>query len=610
MNARARASALRRRGTDHLIPVAEAGTLHGLFRERVRRTPDQIAYRHFDEAHGNWRDYTWLHMERYVARWQAALRSENLQAGDRVAIMLRNSPEWVAYDIAASGLGLVTVPVYTQDRAENVAYILNDAGCKVLLFDNLEQWRGLSAVRDELTGLKRIVSAKRLPQAEEAHLCSIGDWLPDEAGDVVYHPAESRALATIVYTSGTTGRPKGVMLSHHNILANAYACLDGVLPVDERFVFLSFLPLSHTFERTCGYYLPMMAGSTVAYARSVQQLGEDLRTLRPTVIVSVPRVYERIWASVRERLESGSWLRRKLFELTVSTGYRRFEHAQGRCGWRPALLLWPVLDRLVAAQVMARLGGRLYVALSGGAALSPGVARVFIGLGLPVVQGYGLTEASPVVCANRLDDNVPAAVGRALPGVELKLTEERELLVRGPNVMMGYWRNAEATRAVVSTEGWLHTGDLVRMDEAGRVYITGRLKDILVLSNGEKISPADMESAILADPLFEQVMLVGEGRPYLTLLAVLNADKWGALASAAGLDGSGGLATREAERLVLKRVALQLKTFPGYLQVRRVVLSSEPWTAENGLLTGTLKLRRESVMQKFDAELGRLYAGT
>lgn len=594
--------------TAHLIAVDAAGTLDGLFRERVRRTPDLVAYRHYDDSHCNWRDYTWTHMERQVARWQAALRAEGLEAGDRVAIMLRNSPEWVAYDIASLALGLVTVPVYTQDRADNVAYILNDAGCRVLLFENEEQWRGLRAVRDKFPGVQRILSVKTLSAADEPRLRNVSEWLPDDADAPAYGVSQGTDLATIVYTSGTTGRPKGVMLSHRNILTNAYACLEGCMQADSSLTFLSFLPLSHTFERTCGYYLPMMSGSTVAYARSVQLLGEDLRTLRPSVLVSVPRVYERIWASVRDRLEAERWYRRKLFSLAVDVGFARFEYRQGRASWRPALLLWPLLHRLVAGKVLARLGGRLRVALSGGAALSPEVSRVFIGLGLPVIQGYGLTEASPVVCANRLDDNVPASVGKPLPGVDVKIAENGALHVHGPNVMLGYWKNSEATRAVASADGWLDTGDLARIDAGGHVYITGRLKDILVLSNGEKISPTDVEAAILRDPLFDQVMLIGEGRPYLTLLAVLNTERWEAQRATAGFD-AGVLDTRETERYVLRRVAAQLQTFPGYLQVRRLVLSREPWTVENGLMTATLKLKRESVMSRFGAEIDRLYAG-
>jgi long-chain acyl-CoA synthetase len=595
----------------HVIAVESAVTLDGLFRERVRRTPDLVAYRDFNQQHGNWRDFTWAQMDRQVARWQAALERDGLKAGDRVAVMLRNSPEWVMFDQAALGMGLVVVPLYTQDRPDNVAYILNDAGCKVLLFEGFEQWQGFAEVRDQLGTLTRILAVKALPgDGDEPRLQWVGDWLPEEGGETRHVARDGNALATIVYTSGTTGRPKGVMLSHNNILTNAHACLQ-VMVVGHDDLFLSFLPLSHTFERTCGYYLTMMAGSTVAYARSIPQLGEDLQTIRPTMLVSVPRIYERIWGTIRARLDEGPPLRKKLFMLAAQVGYDRFEHAQGRGPWKLSFLLWPLLHKLVAAKVLARLGGRMRTALSGGAALPPEISRVFIGLGLPVLQGYGLTETSPVACANRPADNVPASVGCAVHGVEVRIGDKDALLVRGPNVMLGYWNNEEATRQMIQPDGWLNTGDTARIDDQGHVYITGRLKEIIVMSNGEKIPPVDMEAAIMRDPLFDQVMLLGEARPFLSIMAVLNAENWKKLAAEHQLDPDAAdiVRSQKVEDLVLVRVAAQLGQFPGYAQVRRATLSLEPWTVENGLLTPTLKLKRGKVMEKFNAEIDRMYAG-
>jgi long-chain acyl-CoA synthetase len=596
--------------TDHVIPVEAAVTLDGIFRERVKRTPDLVAYRYFDEKDAAWHAYTWAEMNAHVARWQAALARDDLQPGDRVAIMLRNSPEWVMCDIAALGLGLVVVPLYTQDRPDNVAYIVNNAACKVLLFESEEQWRALAEASDQLTGLTRILVVKPLMKAYgESRLQSIGDWLPRSAGETKHGGTHGGALATIVYTSGTTGRPKGVMLSHHNVITNAHACLS-VMATTHDDTLLSFLPLSHTFERTCGYYLAMMAGSCTAYARSVTQLGEDLQTIRPTILVSVPRIYERVWGAIRTKLEEGPPFRKKLFLRAVDVGYARFEHAQGRAPWKLSFLLWPVLNKLVAAKVLARLGGRLRAALSGGAALSPEISRVFIGLGLPVLQGYGMTETSPVACANRPDDNVPASVGCAIPGVEVRLGEHNALLIRGPNVMLGYWENPEATRQIMLPDGWLNSGDTARIDERGHVYITGRLKEIIVMSNGEKIAPLDVESAIVSDALFEQVILLGEGKPYLSVVAVLNADRWNKLAAQSGLPSDAStLRSKEAHDAVLKRIAAQLKMFPGYAQVRCAVLTLDPWTVDNGLLTPTMKLKRAKVMERFNAEIDGMYAG-
>ena len=597
--------------SDDVISVEAAVTLDGLFRERVTRTPELTAYRYFDDAAGVWRDHTWAAMREHVLRWVAGFERDGLNPGDRVAVWLRNSPEWVMFDIAALTLGLVVVPLYTQDRADNIAYILRDAGCKVLFFEGAEQWTSLAEVRDQLDGLVRLLSAKPIDgAAAEPRLKSVAQWLPSESRPVTPRSGGSTTLATIVYTSGTTGRPKGVMLSHRNILTNAHACLIGVMTTSRDDLFLSFLPLSHTFERTCGYYLTMMAGSATAYARSIPQLGEDLQTIRPTVLVSVPRIYERVWGAIRAKLDEGPAFRKKLFLLAVDVGFARFEHAQGRGPWKPLFLLWPLLDKLVASKVLARLGGRMKAALSGGAALPPEISRIFIGLGLPVLQGYGMTECAPVACANRPHDNVPASVGAAVPGVEVKLDGNGALLIRGPNVMLGYWQNPDATRQILSPDGWLNSGDMAHIDAQGHVYITGRLKEIIVMSTGEKIAPIDVETAIVRDPLFDQVILLGEAKPFLSVIAVLNAEEWNKVAAERGVGAAATeLARPDVQTLVLERIRVQLKALPGYADVRRATVTLEPWTIENGLLTPTMKLKRAKVMEKFNAEIDRMYTG-
>jgi long-chain acyl-CoA synthetase len=594
----------------HLISVETAKTLDGLFRERSARTPQLVAYRDWNEAHKNWRDYTWAQIDRQIARWQAALEKESLKPGDRVGVMLKNSPEWVTYDQAALGLGLVVVPLYTQDRPDNVAYIVENAGCKVLLIEGREQWTALSAVKHQMGSLNRILTVDSVPGVDEPRLRWIGDWLPAEGGQTRHVPNDPHALATIVYTSGTTGRPKGVMLSHNNILSNAAASCT-VLTAGHDDLFLSFLPLSHTFERTCGYYLSVMTGSTTAYSRGIPVLGEDLQSVRPTLLISVPRIYERVYGRIRDALNAGSPLKKKLFLAAVDVGYARFEHAQGRGPWKPSFLLWPILNALVAKKILARLGGRVRAAISGGAALPAEISRVFIGLGLTVLQGFGMTESSPVAAANRPDDNAPASVGTALPGVQLKLGGNNALMIKGPNVMLGYWGNPDATKAILGADGWLNTGDTARIDDKGHVFITGRLKEIIVLSNGEKLPPVDIEAAILRDPLFEQVMLLGEGKPYLSVMTVLNADQWMKLAVEKHFDAStpAGVRAKPVEEVLRARIAAQMKEFPGYAQVRRVTASLEPWTVENGLLTPTLKLKRAKVMEKFNAEIDGMYAG-
>ena len=593
------------------IPPDSAQTLDGLFGQRVRRSPDAIAYRSWSEASG-WISLSWTAMNSLIARCQRALEKEGLARGDRVAIMLRNCAQWVMFDQAALSLGLVVVPVYTSDRPDNIAYILKDSGCRILLMESGQNWVNnfAEAFRD-LTGLRRIICVDPLPGAvPDARMRDLAAWMPASVDLVTHLHRDPMQLASIVYTSGTTGRPKGVMLSHNNMLQNAWASLQcvEVTPAD---LLLSFLPLSHTLERTSGYYLAVMAGAQVAFARSIPQLAEDLATIRPTLLISVPRIYERVYTAIHSKLAEGPKLRRKLFEVAVAVGWSRFEYAQGRGPWRMSHLLWPLLHLLVAKKVLYRLGGRLRCAISGGAALPQDVARLFVGLGLPILQGYGLTETSPVVSTNRLDDNVPNSIGRPIPGVQAKAGEKNALLVRGPCVMMGYWNNPDATAAVISADGWLNTGDTVRFDAAGHLFITGRLKEIIVMSNGEKVPPADMETAIQRDSLFEQVMVVGEARPYLAVLAVLNREQWTKLAPEHKLNAALDLAAADpqAESFVLKRIQRQIKDFPGYAQVRRARLFANPWTVENGMLTPTLKLKRSKVLEQYQAQYDELYAG-
>lgn len=598
------------KSTDHIITPEEAVTLHGLFLARVKRTPEAIAYRYFNPQQNAWQSYSWTQMRDEIARWQAALLSEGLASGDRVAVMLRNCPQWVMFDQAAHSLGLVVVPLYTVDRPDSVAYIVNDSGAKVLLFETNEQWQALRSVRDKMSCVQRFVGLDNITDGDEARLKSAGSWLPPAAQLKAPATLNHEQLATIIYTSGTTGRPKGVMLSHANILSNAYHTLN-TFPIYTDDLLLSFLPLSHTFERTLGYYLTVMTGSTVAYARSVAQLGEDLQIIRPTVLVSVPRIYERVHAAIHSKLEEGSPLKRKLFNLAVEVGWARFLHQQSRGPWKVSFLFWPVLSHLVARKILVKMGGRLRAAISGGAALSPEISRMFVGLGLPVVQGYGLTETSPVISASPLENNFPDSAGRPIRGLQVRIGEQNALMIKGPNVMMGYWNNPEATRAMIDAEGWLNTGDTARISETGHIYITGRLKEIIVLSNGEKIPPTDMELAIMRDRLFDQVMVYGEARPYLVALTVVNQESWKQIAAQMGVnaDKPGSLRDKRVEEQVLKLIAAQIHEFPGYAQIRRVLLLSEPWSIENGLLTPTLKIKRAKVVERFLADINALYEG-
>ncbi len=590
-----------------------AHTLPGLFRERVKRSGNRTAFIHYDRKTQSWRETSWNEAIREVARWQEALRREGLQRGDHVGLMLRNNREWVWLDMAAMGLGMIVVPLYADDRGGNVAYICDDAQVKFLLVGGPEQWDKLAPVADQLrSNVQRVVTVEPLPgHGHGDWIVEAEAWLPQSAGEMEIIDADPNDLATIVYTSGTTGHPKGVMLSHKNILTNVDAALQAIQGVNEDDLFLSFLPLSHMLERTAGYYTPMMAGSRIAYSRSIAELSDDLLTQKPTLLISVPRIYERVHAAVEAQLTTKSAFANKLFRLAIDTGWERFEMSMGRANWSPKQLLWPLLKKLVADKILGKLGGRMRGAMSGGAPLRPEVARMFIGLGLPILQGYGLTETSPVIAANRFDDNIVESVGQAVPGVEVKVSEDGELLTRGPHVMLGFWNRPEATREILEENGWFHTGDLARIDEAGHIFITGRVKDILVLANGEKVSPADMEMAIASDPLFDHVMVLGEGRAFLSAICILNPENWQKAAAELGLDplAEQSLTDERVKALAVSRIANKIELFPGYAQIRKIHLDLEPLSIENGMLTPTLKIKRPIVMKHYAQEIDRIYAG-
>ncbi|MEO8155461.1 MAG: long-chain fatty acid--CoA ligase [Rhizobacter sp.] len=604
-----------------LQQIAHIRTLPELFSYRVAHSGGDEGYRQFDATSGLWQSVTYSQAGDHVRRWGLALQGMGLPRQATVAVLLPNGLPAVWIDQAAMAMACVPVPLHVLDNPGSIAYILSDCEAALLFVQQQSQWAAIAATGVPLPNLRQVVVADNQVTQEAgvgaSILVSLEDWLAQaersKATQPVASPLESE-LACIVYTSGTTGKPKGVMLTHANVLSNVKAIQAHVVtwPSD---VYLSFLPLSHTFERTAGYYSPLAAGSCVAYARSVPLLAEDLRIVRPTVLVSVPRIYERVYAQVEQML-AGSPIKAFLFASAVSVGWRRFCAKQGlpvgereRSVWSWAdALMWPLLDHLVAKPLRERFGGRVRAAVSGGAALSGVVARCFLGLGLPVLQGYGMTETSPVVTSNTPEHNDPSTVGTLLSGVEVKLGDNQELLVRGPNVMKGYWKRPEDTARTMLPDGWLRTGDQAGI-EHGRVRILGRIKEIIVTSTGEKIAPGDLELAITTDPMFEQAFVVGENRPFIAAVVVLNAAHWKELAAHLGLDPAdpASLQQAQAQAAALKQIVAQTADFPRYGVPKAVLLTLEPWTLENTFMTPTLKLKRNNLMAYFADGVEKLY---
>lgn len=589
-------------------------TLPQLLVNSVERYGEREALRQFDKETKSWHSLSYAQLMARVMEWRRAYAAMNLERGTRIGILMPNSIDHACADQAALANGLVPVPLHAIDTPGASAFILSDSRAQVLVTNKLTRWKQIQAAGGDLQDLTAVIITEDEVDDETGMVRGLSEWLAAGA-HVVELPEGPKEddLAGIVYTSGTTGRPKGVMLTHGNIVSNVKATLECVFPqVGD--IFLSFLPLSHTFERTAGYYLALATGCTIAYNRSVLLLADDLKTIRPTVIISVPRVYERIFARVHDKLKKSRPAARYLFDWAVEIGWRDFcrrnhlpvEHT-GRA-WLDGLMR--PLVRKVSSTLLDQFGGRLRIAISGGAALSSKVARTFCGLGLPIIQGYGMTEASPIIAGNNRTLNQPNTVGKPFNNVEVRLGEGDEIQIKGPSITRGYWNRPDATADAFTEDGWFRTGDVGGFNELGLLSIKGRIKEIIVTSTGEKVPPADLEAAIETDPLFSQCYVIGENRPYLSLITVVNPDEWASFAKSCGVDPAdpASLDNPSVKTSALKRAKTAAGEFPHYALPRAVVLTQEPWTIENGLITPTLKLKRGPLSKKFANVIAQLYA--
>ena len=590
-------------------------TLPELLTHHLERRPQMPIYMHYDNRTKQWQTVTVLEMYERVTRWAKAFAALGLRKGERVAMLLPNGIDAVSFDLAALTCALVPVPLHAIDTAGSSAFILHDSGARFLVTTKLSRWRDIGKAM-ELPDLNTVVITEEGIETEVDRtrtVTSIDHWLATGRDAELPPEPEPTDLAGLVYTSGTTGKPKGVMLTHRAILSNINGVLTSISPVPED-VWLSFLPLSHTFERTTSYYLALGFGNLVGFNRNIGLLQEDMRVIRPTIMMSVPRVYEKIYSKIQDRLSSKSPVVRRLFNWAVDVGWRRFCRHNGLpCAGGFASLFDPIvagfLDAKVGAGIRGIFGGRPRVFISGGAAFNSQVAKTFLSLGVEILQGYGMTEASPVICVNKLGSNHPQTVGIPLDNLETKLGANDELLVRGPNVMVGYWMRPDDTRAILTEDGWLHTGDQADIYKSGHVRIKGRIKEIIVTSTGEKIPPADLEQAIETDNLFDQVMAVGEDRPYIACLAVINPEQFDAFVRELGKDPRAEdiLMNKDVRNAALRRIKALTRDFPNYGIPRNVRLLSEPWSIENGLLTPTLKLKRARIRERYASEINELY---
>ncbi len=579
-----------------------------MFEDAVQQYGNKPALAHKPRG-GTYQDISYTEFGASVDALRKGLNALGVQKGDRVAILSENRPEWAISDFGILKAGAVNVPMFSTLTAAQVGYILKDSGAKIICVSTEKQLEKCLAIRDEVPTLEQIIIFDAVEgETPEGVL----EWTAvcEMAGEAVESDSQEDEVATIIYTSGTTGNPKGVMLTHANFISNVEAC-KSLIDVSETDVLLSFLPLSHVFERLGGHYVPLFSGAKVAYAESTFTVAQNMKDVAPTVMLSVPRLYETMHERILRAVEEGSPLRQKIFHWGVSVGSAVSSAIQQ--GKKPSAILQlkqGIADKLVFSKLKAATGGRLRFFVSGGAALPQSIAEFFHAAGILILEGYGLTETSPVISMNHPEKWKFGTVGVSVPGVEVQIAEDGEILTRGPHVMKGYFNNASATAEVIDEDGWFHTGDIGIIDEDGFVKITDRKKNIIVLSNGKNVAPQPIESALVQSPFISQIMVIGSERKNLAALIVPNFDAlkaWAADNSIDTDDLSAMLQTREVQQHIQSEIRSRLTDFADFEQVRRFTLLEKEFSQEEDEMTPTLKLKRNVIMERYSDVIEGMY---
>ncbi len=547
----------------------------------------------------------------------AGLMTLGVEPGDRIALLSENRPEWLVSDIAILSAGAIDVPVYPTLPSNQIEGLLNDAGVKIIILSTTEQLEKIKELQSKVPSLQTIV-VMDLEEPESDSLRSFNSlqdqgrqaWQRDPAGYLkVRQGIGPQDVATIIYTSGTTGPPKGVMLSHANIVANVLE-LCGVLDFDHKDRVLSLLPLSHIFERVA-HYLMFYCGVSIAYAESIEKVPLNMQEVQPTVVACVPRFFEKLYDRVMESRQLSSGLKRMLSDWAFGVGERHTRHILQGTTPPPGLAFQRFLaSKIVFAKLQQRLGGRLRFFISGGAPLDPSLAEFFLSAGILILEGYGLTETSPVIAVNQPNRFRFGTVGQPLPGLEVRIADDGEVLTRGPSVMLGYYNRPEETREVIK-EGWFHTGDVGHLDPDGFLKITDRKKDLIVTAGGKNVAPQPIERLLKASPVLLNAVVLGDKRPYLCALVVPNPEKITDYARDQGLSfGSYGelLQSPRIREFLMNAVEKSTAGLASFEKVRKVIPVEKDFSIEDGELTPTLKVKRRIVEKRFKNEIEALYA--
>ncbi len=596
-------------------PRPAPGTLTQLFFDAIAKFSKPAALRFKQD--GVWLDISHAEMLQRVRRTSLALQELGLARGDRVAILSENRPEWAIADFACLTGGLADVPIYPTLPAEQMVHILNDCGAVVMFVSTPEQAAKIARIRPDVPALRRVISFTS--PAPVGCDMTMDDFVSSGASvDSAQRAAawqksalstQPDDLATLIYTSGTTGLPKGVMLSHDNLYSNVFGSLP-ILEPQEDDVALSFLPLSHIFERMAGHYMLFAGGCTIAYAESIDAIAANLGEVRPTILSSVPRIYEKLYARIMEGGNTGSGVKKVIFHwsLGVADAWADAYLAKRSPG---ALLSWKysVAQKLVFSKIKARLGGRLRVACSGGAPLASTINKFFVAAGLTLVEGYGLTETSPVISVNRLKNIRLGTVGELISGVEVAIAADGEILTRGPSVMKGYYRNPDATREAIDTDGWFHTGDIGAMQD-GFLRITDRKKDIIVTAGGKNIAPQPIENTVITNAFVGQAVMIGDKRKFPVMLVVPSWDQLLKWTAHKGIDSSNHTALLTNPLVIEKmdrEVRGEMKGLAKFESPKKIALLEHEFTIEGGELTPSLKVKRRVINEKYKGIIDALY---
>ena len=589
-----------------------------------RSLPDMIktnANRFKDKAamsikvDGDWKDISYSEFGENVKLVAQGLASLGISKGDKVALLSENRPEWGMSDFGIQSTGALVVPVYPTLISKQIEYILQNSGSKICIASNAEQTDKLMPLFKSVHDLELVVVMDEDQNSSNGKIISFTELLEKgrvygESNNNWYHESvdniDTMDVLTIIYTSGTTGEPKGVLLSHNNFLSNIEGVLD-VIPINENDKFLSFLPLSHVFERMGGNFLPYYTGATVAFAESIEKVADNMGEVHPTVMTSVPRLYEKMHTKINVAVEAGSPIKRKLFRWAFKVGDQFQEATKSGVVGAGLKFKHGLAAKLVFSKIDARLGGKLRFFISGGAPLSKEIGEFFSYAGIIIIEGYGLTETSPVICAGRLENIEFGTVGPPLNNVELKFGDDGEILSRGPHIMVGYYKNEEATKEVIDDDGWFHTGDIGELDDAGRLRITDRKKNILVTAGGKNIAPAPIETLLIMSPLIDQVLLIGDRRKFISAII---APDFSNLPNAVGAENSSPeelVKSPAVHKIMEEEIDRLLVDLSSYEKVKQFILLPRLLTIEDGEITPSLKIKRKVVIEKFAGQIDAMY---